>query len=430
VRPARGDELLRAVAELPGGRQLLALSEDRDHARPALVGGAVRDLLLERTPRELDVVLDGDVAALARELADELGAGLTVHERFGTALVEWEEGRVDLARRRAESYPAPGALPEVRAGSAEEDLARRDFTVNALALALTGANRGELVGVEHAFADLGAGRLRVLHERSFIDDPTRLLRLARYHARLRFQLEPHTAELVVRARDADALATVSRSRIGAELRLAAREADAPAALAAMDELGLLSALHVGLRFDGELARDALELLAGADTHAAGDARADLLVLAALLRSIAAASGATATAELSALLDDLEIVACDRDVLVEAAVRADALARELARASSSSQIYEAASRASLQAVALAGALGRRAGSDASRAGERWLGGLHRVRLSINGDDLLAAGVPQGPEIGARLHAALMRKLDDGLDGKGREAELRAAVEARV
>ncbi len=210
--------MLRALAAQPGGPALLSLARDRDDLE--LVGGAVRDLLLGRSPRELDVVVAGDAAALARELASLLGARTTAHERFGTAAVEWEQGRIDVAERRVESYPAPGALPQVRPGSAEEDLARRDFTVNAIAVELGGAREGQLHGAAHALEDLHAGLLRVLHERSFNDDPTRLLRLARYRARLGFDVEAHTAELAAQALAAGALATVSRARIGAELRLA------------------------------------------------------------------------------------------------------------------------------------------------------------------------------------------------------------------
>src|ERR1700679_1710683 len=125
---ARGAEVLGDVADIPGGPDLLALTETR--ADVELVGGAVRDLLFGELPRELDVVAP-DAPALARELAARLGGEVTVHERFGTALVEHGEVRIDVATRRAESYPAPGALPEVRPGTPEEDLARRDFTVNA-----------------------------------------------------------------------------------------------------------------------------------------------------------------------------------------------------------------------------------------------------------------------------------------------------------
>ena len=141
---ASGRTVLARLRELPGGSCLLELAAGRDDVE--LIGGATRDLLLGRSPRELDVVVDGDAASLAAELAarlpgpadGEADASLetTVHERFGTALVSFQGGRIDLAARRSESYPAPGALPEVRAGTPDEDLARRDFTVNAIAVAL------------------------------------------------------------------------------------------------------------------------------------------------------------------------------------------------------------------------------------------------------------------------------------------------------
>ncbi|MCW3018251.1 MAG: Polynucleotide adenylyltransferase region, partial [Solirubrobacterales bacterium] len=241
----RGGEVLEALRALPGGPELLALGEERDDL--ALVGGAVRDLLLDRMPRELDVVLTRDAATFARTLAARVDsaaapASLTLHDRFGTAMLEWDAARIDIAERRAESYPAPGALPQVRPGSSAEDLERRDFTVNAIAVALGGARRGELTSVAHAIEDLDAGRLRVLHERSFVDDPTRLLRLARYRARLGFELEPDTGALAARALQEGALMSVSRARVGAELRLALGEAGAPAALDSMGELGVLAAL--------------------------------------------------------------------------------------------------------------------------------------------------------------------------------------------
>jgi len=418
--------VLEALAALPGGPELLAAGERHDDA--ALIGGAVRDLLLERPPRELDVVLSDEVEPLARELAAELGAEVALHERFGTALVEWDGGRIDLARRRAERYPAPGALPEVRPGAAAEDLARRDFTVNAIALALGGERRGSLEGAEHAREDLAARRLRVLHERSFLDDPTRLLRLARYRARLGFEIEPGTARLASEALRSGALGTVTPARAGAELRLALGEDDAAAALEAAEQLGLLAALHPRLRFDAALARRALALLAPATS--ARPIRPDVLALAVLAHALVAGRARAAAAEARALLDELEIPAAQRDRALADACSAATLAAGLAGAATPSQLQQAARLATLEGVALAGALAER-DPRLARAGEAaaaWLGGLHAVRLQIGGEDLLAAGVPEGPEIGRRLQAALARKLDGELDGGGREAELRAALEA--
>ncbi len=426
-----GPALLARLPELPGGRELLELAAGREDVE--LVGGAVRDLALGRVPRELDVVVGRDAHAFARELAARLGtlAGAH-HDRFGTALVLWEadgaERRIDVATRRAEHYPAPGALPEVGEGTPQQDLDRRDFTINAIALPLSGPAAGTLRAVnEHALADLAEARLRVLHDRSFIDDPTRLLRLARYSARLGFEIEPRTAELAAQAVSGRALDTVSGARIGAELRLALAEADAFATLVAMDQLGLLRALDPRLRFDAQLAREALGLLRrGLD----GDGgRPDLLLLAALLRPMVHDLEDDAEDAAYALLDALEFPAADRDLALGSAIDADALAEELGGAETPSQIRDAASQAAPESVALAGAwaLHEWEFSDVIYAAEEWLSRLRHVRLQITGEDLLAAGIPEGPEIGRRLEAALALKLDDELD-EGREAELKAALEA--
>jgi tRNA nucleotidyltransferase (CCA-adding enzyme) len=415
---ADGGVVLRALAMQPGGPQLLAIGRERDDL--ALVGGAVRDLLLGHAPRELDVVVAGDAGALASELAAVIGASVTTHERFGTAAVEWEAGRVDVAARRAESYAAPGALPEVREGSLEEDLQRRDFTVNALAVALGGPYRGELASAEHALEDLASGRLRVLHEQSFVDDPTRLLRLARYQARLGFEAEPRTAELAGKALAAGALSTVSRARIGAELRLALAEADAIGSLAGLDRLGVLRAIDPELSFDEALVRRALTLLPE-------DGRADLLLMASLLLALAAREE-NPELELFELLDGLEFTAGERDRVTQSALAATSLAEQLALPMRPSQLHTALRSQTLEAVALAGALAGD-GSPAGAPAADWLARVRHVRLTITGDDLLAAGVQSGPQLGMRLQAALGRKLDGELEA-GPQAELAAALEASI
>jgi len=429
---ADGARVLGALAALPGGRELLALSRGREDL--ALVGGAVRDLLLGRAPRELDVVLARGAGAFAQQLAAALArpeaggrpAGAppaaSAHERFGTAAVEWEAGRVDIAERRAESYRAPGALPEVRPGSIEEDLQRRDFTVNAIAVPLAGPGRGQPHAVEGAFADLAAGRLRVLHERSFRDDPTRLLRLARYSARLGFAVEPRTAELAAEALAAGALDSVSGARVGAELRLALGEEDAVAALAAMDELGVLRAVHPGLRLQPEIVRRALALLPA-------DGRPDLLAMASLLLALSTDPQEDPEAAIYELLDRLQFTAADRERVMRSALVAPSLLREMALAATPSELHEALFAHTLEAVALAGALGDEGTGAGGGEAAQWFERLRHVRLSITGDDLIAAGVPAGPEIGRRLGAALARKLDGELSG-GREAELSAALDARL
>lgn len=435
--------VLERLHGLPGGEALLGVAAQRDDVE--LVGGAVRDLLLGRTPRELDVAVDGDAAAFADELARRLDAlaGQTskqcfqssAHERFRTALVWWEGSRIDVATRRSERYPQPGALPEVGVGTPEQDLQRRDFTVNAIALSLGGAHRGELRAVPGALEDLSAGRLRVLHDGSFIDDPTRLYRLARYRARLGFAIDDRTAGLAAAAVSSGTLATVSLARTGAELRLALSEADMVSAFASIDQLGLLRALSKELRsFDEEMTHDALALLSGAG----GDTRPDLLLFAMLLVPVGHLFHPLLPDEgrrqIAWLLEGLEFSAPDRDLMLKALTDGPAIAQELFFAETRSAIHKAASRAPAEIVALVGALAAASAggedNDITEAARCWLTELHGIRLAIAGADLLAAGIPQGPEIGLRLEAALHRKLDGELAHAGRDAELIAALEARV
>jgi tRNA nucleotidyltransferase (CCA-adding enzyme) len=417
-----GAEVLARLRELPGGPELLALAERWVDAEVELVGGAARDLLLGRDPRELDVVVGADAGALARELASATGGSVTVHERFGTALLVGGEGRVDIATRRAETYPTPGALPHVRIGTAVEDLQRRDFTVNAIALGLGGARRGQLREAPGALADLHHGRLRALHERSFRDDPTRLLRLARYGARLGFGAEPHTAQLARDALAAGALATVSGARLGAELRLALAEASGAAALQLLHEHGVLAAMHPLLCFDRALYERALGLLPD-------DGRPELLALAVLVLELVTAEGEKPSgARARGLLDRLEFPHGERDRAVAAALEAWPLRHALPRCECPAELYVALHREPVECVALAGALDpeREDAALLVACARRWLDELRHVSLRIGGQDLLAAGVPEGPELGSRLLATLLLRVNGQLADE-REAQLRAALE---
>ena len=377
--PQQALEVLGASA--CGARLLEVL---RDGPRAALVGGAVRDLLLGREPRELDVVVEGDAGALAARLGEVVAA----HERFGTATAHHEGCAFDVARARTEAYARPGALPDVEPATIEADLGRRDVSVNALALLPDGTLLGDP-------ADLRAGVLRVLHDRSFEDDPTRLWRVARYAARLGFTVDPRTRELAAAADPS----TVTGPRLGAEVRLALGEPDPGAAFAAAQ------ALNPRLLPPGFAPRpaglpDALALLPA-------EGRRDLVVLAACCGGVDART-------LLAWLDEQGFPAAERD-LVAAASRASTLA-PLRRARDPVAIARAARGVPVEAVALAGGEGAR----------RWLDELRHVRLAIDGHDLLAAGVPAGPEVGRALERALEAKLAGR--AATRDDELRAALAA--
>src|SRR5215471_20014998 len=162
-----GEAVLARIPALPGGPQLLAAAASSP-IPVFLVGGAVRDIALGTVPRELDVAIDGDPDAFV----SALGGSATVHDRFGTACIDLADGaQVDVARTRTETYAAPGALPDVAPAQIDADLRRRDATVNAVAVDL---RNGSLHAAPGALDDLASATLRVLHDRSFVDDPTRL----------------------------------------------------------------------------------------------------------------------------------------------------------------------------------------------------------------------------------------------------------------
>jgi len=411
-----------------------------------LVGGAVRDLLLGADPKDLDVLVEGDAGAAAGRMAARLGGEVEATGRFDTATVRAPEVAFDLARARTETYPRPGALPEVAPATLEEDLPRRDFTVNALAAALHPDRLGELRAADGALDDLRARVLRVFHPSSFRDDPTRLLRLARLAARLRFAPDAETAALAREAVAAGALGTVSGPRLGAELRLLARDHAALAAARWAQESGVLASLHPSLHFDEGLTARALALLPS-----------PLVLLASLACRFE-------RGELRAWLGRLGFEAGDRDAIAPAAADAPTLAAELGAARRPSEIAAAARGHPDAAIALAGALGAGEAASATRgrstpavppagavgaegaasatrgrstpavppagslgaegAARRWLEELRDMRLEIGGADLVAAGVPEGPAIGRALAAALRVKLDG--EACGREEELRAAL----
>jgi len=368
-----------------------------------LVGGSVRDLLLGGEPSDLDLVVVGDPVAVARGI----GRDVIVHDRFGTSTVVADGHTYDVARARRETYARPGALPDVSPAGLVEDLRRRDFTVNAMAVALGGPESGHLTAYPGALDDLNRRCLRILHDRSFIDDPTRLFRLARYHGRLGFAIDPHTRTLASEAIQSGAARTVSGPRIGHELRLLATERDPVAALLALRELELDGTIHPRFGLDDEdLARRALAILPP-------DGRPDRLALAVAGRHID-------SGELTPLLDRLGFEAPDRDAIVQAAARAPELRRALSAAGAPSEIAAAAAGFGPEAVALAGALG------ADGPAREWLERLRGVALEIDGRDLLAAGVPEGPAVGRALRAALSAKLDGRVGD--REEELAVALQS--
>jgi tRNA nucleotidyltransferase (CCA-adding enzyme) len=376
--------LRERVEALPGMESLLPALEGLEPAY--LVGGAVRDLLLNGPSVDLDVAVDGDAVAVAEEVARRLDGDVRTHDRFGTATVRARGLAVDLASTRSETYARPGALPDVVPAGLDEDLGRRDFTINAMAVALTGDRFGELRDPHGGAADLEARTVRVLHDGSFVDDPTRLLRAVRYEARLGFTMDHQTRRLA--SEGAAGIAGVSGSRIRDELCDLLAENDAPAAVGRLRALGVTEALHPSLHADAHLVAAAQlgSLETGADR-----------VLSAL--AVLASQGA------GELVERLDLGAAERDRTLRAAERGRPLSHELKAPRRPSELHELLSPEPPEALALALAFGAPAEAVLS-----FVAGVRDARLDISGDDLRAEGVPESPAIGEALAETLRRKLD--------------------
>jgi tRNA nucleotidyltransferase (CCA-adding enzyme) len=307
---------------------------------------------------------------------------------------------VDLATTRRETYAEPGALPDVQAAGLAEDLGRRDFTINAMALDLNGDRVGQLEDPRGGREDLENGVIRVLHGESFVDDPTRLLRALRYEARFGFRMDEETERLARQAAAGAGFSTVSGARVRDELLDLLREDEAPAAVARMHELGLDRALDPSLEADPELVASTLLACAetGADRALAG--------LAALVSS--------APEQLKDWVEELHLGRQQADAVLRAAAKGPQLASTLRNELAPSAVHAVLSCEPPEALALA--LARGAPGDQVL---RYLADLRGVRLEISGHDLVEAGIPESPALGRALDETLRRKLDGEVSGRDEE-----------
>ncbi len=231
--------------------KIISVEADKQGQRVYLVGGVVRDLLLNYPNFDLDLVVEGDALKLAQQVAEITRARLVAHPRFGTTKLSYSNFTLDIATARGETYTKPGALPTVTPSVLSNDLFRRDFSVNAMAISLALNNYGELFDPYQGKSDLEHHLIRILHPKSFCDDATRILRAIRYEQRLGFKLDTQTARLL--KQDTPMLDTISGDRIRHELELILKEKYPEHIIKRLGELGVLQRINSSLRGNGWIA---------------------------------------------------------------------------------------------------------------------------------------------------------------------------------
>jgi tRNA nucleotidyltransferase (CCA-adding enzyme) len=380
-----------------------------------LVGGAVRDVLMGEPNFDVDIAVEGDGIALGKALARALGGRVVPHEKFGTAIVLYgDRGRVDVATSRTEFYDYPAALPTVEQASIRQDLYRRDFTVNAMAVSLKGEDFGRLVDYFGGHRDLADGIVRVLHNLSFIDDPTRIFRAIRYETRYGFRMDAHTFALAKACVEMELVGELSSARLRDELQALLSEERVGDSVRRLAELGIDRAVHPHLAADGEAVR-LIEDVDAVRAAYAPEAPAWRLRLAVLARRLS-------SSEVLEWAERLKLRRRDAERIADAVTVAPRLRELAADTKEPAALWARVAPHDPDGalLALAASKGR-----ARKRLERYFQDLRDVQLEISGGDLAELGLGESPRVGAVLEELLRRKLNGELEG--RAAEIEAARE---
>lgn len=358
-----------------------------------LVGGTVRDMLAGRPTVDLDLAAAGGPDDLPYLLAGRLGGEVVARSQFGTAKLRAGGIDLDLAAARTETYAYPGALPTVAPGGIDRDLARRDFSINAMAVSLGAETWGELMDPFEGRRDMDRGVVRVLHEGSFTDDATRILRAVRYAGRMGFRLEVGTERLL--KRDLARLDGIGGDRVRRELARVFAEERAVTILGSARALGVLAAVHPSLEFNAAAVRTRLAAL---------NERLPLTGpwLLAVLVFKSGESGRDGVAKRLNLDSSWSGVVRDVGSVREALPR---LGRATVRRSEVRALLHHLDPASIVGCAVA--------VEDAQAGEQlelYLTELRQARPLLDGDDVMALGVVEGPRVGEILSALLDARLD--------------------
>jgi tRNA nucleotidyltransferase (CCA-adding enzyme) len=389
----------RLRSSLPG--QIISLLEEagsfchRRGEKLFLVGGAVRDLLLGQPGRDIDLVIEGDAVSLAQKLSREIPAVLTCHGRFKTARLSADDLVLDIATARREVYSQPGALPRVKTGTLTEDLKRRDFSINAMALALSGPDYGWLFDPLEGRTDLERGIIRVLHPGSFKDDATRLFRAVRYEQRFAFCIEPRTLQYLTR--DKGFIATISSDRLQYEFSCILQEKYPEKSLARAAGLSLLTETMAGLAFSQQQA--------GWFEAARLRYQPQLPPLVVCYLLLALPLGHTGRERLKARLN--------LPAQISRAIRDAGVIWDKLELLSSTTLLPAGVCNVLDDLVLEAIEACLIASGAGKARENmgfYLENLRHIKPQLDGDELLSLGVPPGPQVGKALKRLRIARLN--------------------
>ena len=347
-----------------------------------LVGGAVRDLLMGKPVVDLDITVERDASTVAHALAAKLSGRVVYRSQFGTFKVEMTGESVDLVTSRRETYRRPGALPTVSPSSIDDDLQRRDFTINAMALRLA-PEPVVILDPCKGQDDIRSRTIRVLHDGSFRDDATRMLRAIRYEQRLSFRLSHEMEALLMSS--VSYLDTISGDRLRREVSIIFKEEKAPAILLRAARLGLLAALYRHLPSEEELERRLSAIQASAHT---GNPRSYLALLA----------GTMSESEAEGFIQRLKMPPSEAKT-VRDTVKARTTVASLDPNASPSRIVAALQGLDPYALRVTALLSQ--GEASSGLALRYLNEWRHMKPRLNGRDLARLGIPQGPRVGLLL-----------------------------
>ena len=374
-----------------------------------IVGGAVRDILLGNDPTEVDLVVQGNAEALAQRAVEARIARRTAVSQFMTVKLTIGAREMDIATARTESYYAPGALPDVTPATIETDLTRRDFAANAIAAAIGPADFGRLTDPLRGVIDVQTGVLRALHSASFRDDATRMIRAARYTSRLQFRLH-HETEAWLKG-DAAHIRTVGPDRLRKEFNRLWRDKRPAQGLHLLHSWGVLDHIPTASAWPGGLSGISLSDRAPQTTPDNSDVSDIYWALIAT----------TVGKEFASLIEALNLEGSARRAVEDIrhwAAGGSAEFREAVQSGRPSNIVDTLTRydtPALQALSLNG------DSAQSQAITSYLNTWKNVQPELNGDDLLAMGVRQGPLVGKFLDQLRKDRLDGLVVNRDGEAQ---------